>query len=169
MIRAVKVATPKPYKQSLSEAYKQHLYSHRFYQILYENLSNKIIKASNNIEAHLTCKILIFGYVVEIAKTDLIFTNEREIDINKIDSSFDTKPIFDVDCNIQISTSFKSVGLNGWSHIQKSTKLLIWLMEDNYVCICEYTEHRDGFHKHNYNVLELSEFMKALKNPFELL
>jgi len=47
--------------------------------------------------------------------------------------------------------------------------LLIWVMEDNYVFVCEYEIMNCLCTGDNYKIMELSEFMKTLKNPIELL
>jgi hypothetical protein len=172
MIRAVEPLSGNHNKQSASHSYDEYVYSYRFYKILLDNLFNKeILNDQKNLSAYIDCGIFrVKKFEDERTKSEnfLAFTKSKPISISEVDKYKDGKPIFRVDFNIKLSTKISSLGLDNYIDINENVGLVIWLMKDNYVFVSRYVIS-NCLLTDNYKIIELSEFMKVLKNPLDLL
>jgi hypothetical protein len=101
----------------------------------------------------------------------LLFENPRRIEISDIKKHADKKPILVINLVFEKSNKFTFLGLDNIIDVSDRINLLIWLMEDNYVFISRYTitNTSNCVCTENYKILELSKFIKLLKNPLELI
>jgi hypothetical protein len=139
------------------EAFDLHVQSDRFFKILDENLSNKI---TNVKVGNISIKGDSGGEIISIRITD----DGRYFK----EGSRGAKKIYNVDLRVEISINI--MGHPFVRKISEYNKFYIWLIEDNYVVVAYYTHFSDGHISiSSLKKMELSEFMKVLKNPLDLL
>jgi len=141
--------------KEVKEAFDQYVYSDRFFKILDENLSNKKI---NDKVGNISIEGYSEGEIISI----------RIIDDGRYfkEGSRGAKKVYDL--NIQVDISINIMGHK--KQITDDNKFFIWLIEDNYVVVVYYFIFIGGhFSITSLKKMELSEFMKVLKNPLDLL
>ena len=153
------------------QAYQQYLYSDRFYKLVHENLNGKRTE-SENLSIFIRTEMFrceIFEDARAKAENFLALTKYKPISIENGKNHQDKKPMLKIDFNINGKFKIKSLGLDTYIDMDEDIGLVIWLMEDNYVFVCQYVMMNCLCTDDNYKIMELSEFMKTLKNPIELL
>jgi hypothetical protein len=137
-----------------AKAFKEYVYSERFYKIIKENLDGKIIEETDSIKVKCSIEFDSYKYESNVA--------------SKYHHVLDIIP----SRNHLVSKKFISLGFTVYKpHKIKVYYFFIWLLEDSYVFVA-YLDHRIPFrHKidDRYKVYELYDFMKVLKNPLGLL
>ena len=136
------------------QAFYLHVHSDRFFKILDENLSNKI---TNGKVGNITIQGKSVGDINSIRITD---------DGHFKEGSRGAKEVYSVRIEVNIS-------INIMGHTRKvieDNRFFIWLIEDNYVVVAYYIIYSDNsISISSLKRMELSDFMKVLKNPLELI
>ena len=137
---------------TLKDAFEDLQDSEKFYNIIKSNLYDEESFTDGSI-------------ILEINSVQKVYLEPRG---NHICPNYEhlknTKPVIEVRYNIDII--FEILGLNFNFDIFRyydsdGYALYIWLTNDNYVCV--------AFSGVVYKIMELSDFIKSLKNPIKLI
>jgi hypothetical protein len=141
-----------------AEAYDQYVYSEKFYKIIKENLKDRKLE-----EGSRKVRVYSVDLVSRIRTSEKSGVNSIYLSNSKLP---DSKKLIEI--IFEFEDSSKVMGIK----IRKSNISYyifhIWLMEDNYVFVA-YVGDRSELDNYRCKVYELSEFMKVLKNPLDLL
>jgi len=149
------------------QAFKLNVYNKKFYEILQDNLSEKVVKYNNTV--------VDFGKskMCDIARSDW----NRSFYLSGPDYitvSEDSHHVCTFILKLTLKTKVLGLELVRHPNISNMVRMVIWLMEDNLVFIGvtkdggTYANGEIGNFE-NYKILELSKFIKLLKNPLELI
>lgn len=138
----------KEMKKKELEGLRDFIWSPRFFNILQNNLCGKTFKVD---------KLVII--TAKSPSKSLI-----DHDGNYFFNNPNGKRIFKCKFELITTSNFMSGELNQSTYYY----LYIWLVSDNYVCI-SIIESVTGYLLGKFNCIEMSDFMRLLKNPFEIL